>query len=83
MDMRGQALATTSKKMAPNMEITEVNMATMTVMKQVFDGTTGYQSQMGNKKDFEAVTIAEKKEAPVIFPQLYYGEGYQLELQGT
>ncbi|MEO7311244.1 MAG: insulinase family protein [Chitinophagaceae bacterium] len=83
MDMRGQALATTSKKMAPNMEITEVNMATMTVMKQVFDGTTGYQSQMGNKKDFEAVTIAEKKEAHVIFPQLYYGEGYQLELQGT
>jgi len=84
INMQGQTLATNSKKMLPNMENTEITMGGMVVMKQLFNGTTGYQSQMGNKKDYEATAVEEKKDTKVIFPQLYYGnEGYKLELAGT
>jgi len=84
MQIQGQTLATSGKKLAPNMELMEVKMQGMTAMKSLFDGNTGYQMQMGNKKDMDADEIKEKKSDKVIFPQLYYNEaGYKIEMAGT
>ena len=43
------------------MEMMEVSMGGNVVMKQAFDGATGYQSQMSNKADMDAEEIARKK----------------------
>jgi len=84
MSIQGMQLDATSKKMAPNMEMMELTMGGNVVMKQVFDGNTGYQSQMGNKADMEAEEIVRKKEAKGIFPQLFYKtDGYKLEVAGV
>ena len=83
MVVQGMTMQTTEKKMAPNMEMTEVKMNGMTAMRQTFDGTTGSKAQMGNKKDLDADELAEKKGVKSIFPQLGYANGYTLEAGGT
>ncbi len=83
LEVQGQKLTTTTKKMAPNMSISEVSMMGQTVMKQLFDGTTGYAMQGGQKKDFDAAEIAEKKAATSLFDQLNYTtNGTKLEVAG-
>ncbi len=84
MAMQGMKLNVTQKKMEPNMELMEMVMGGNPVVHVVFDGKTGYQSQMGQKKEMNAQDIAEKKDAKGIFPQLFYGDGtYKLEMAGT
>ena len=84
MNMQGMSLGVTEKRMAPNMNMMEINMNGQAVMHQTFDGTSGYQMQMGNKKALENDEIAEKKNAKGLFDQLFYNDaGYKLELAGT
>src|SRR5690606_25435788 len=45
-EVQGQKLNATIRYMHPNLESTEISMNGTTVMKQVFNGTTGFQSQM-------------------------------------
>lgn len=83
MSVQGMQLDAVTKRMAPNMEMMEVSMGGQVVMKQTFDGTTGYQAQMGNKADLDAEEITRKKEIKGIFPQLFYkAEGYKMEVAG-
>jgi zinc protease len=84
MTMQGMKLNVSQKKMEPNMELMEMVMGGNPVVHIVFDGKTGYQSQMGQKKEMTAEELAEKKDTKGIFPQLFYGDGsYKLEVAGT
>lgn len=83
MGVQGQKLAIMIKKMVPNMEITEVTMGGQTAIKEVFNGTTGYSIQMGQKKNFDAAEIAEKKTVTGLFDQLSYTtNGNKFEVAG-
>ncbi|MET3112863.1 zinc protease [Pedobacter sp. CG_S7] len=81
-EIQGQKLNATIKVMFPNMESNEISMNGTTVMKAVFNGVTGFQSQMGQKKEMTAEELTEKKEKKGLFEQLYYS-GNKLEVVGT
>ena len=84
MEMQGQKLTVTMKDMAPNLSAMEVSMMGQTAMKQAFNGTTGYQMQMGKKSELAGDDLAEKKESKGIVSQLFYAtDGTKLESAGT
>lgn len=61
------------KFMAPNKMSMEMSIAGMgTIMKQKFDGTTGYQEQQGMKQPMGADEIAEQASQKGLFPELHY-----------
>jgi len=83
MTVQGMQLDATTKRAAPNLELMELSMNGASAFKQVFNGTTGYQMQMGQKQDMDADEIAMKKDIKGVFPQLYYGDGpYKTEVAG-
>ena len=58
------------KYMMPNKESLEMNAEGMgTLMKQKWNGTTGYMEQQGMKRDMTEDQIAEKKASPALFPE--------------
>ncbi|MCH5599612.1 hypothetical protein [Niabella ginsengisoli] len=57
----------------------EMGMQGMTVMKMVYDGKTGYQTQMGQKKEMDAEMAANYSDNKGIFEQQFYNtDGYKL-----
>ena len=61
------------KKMFPNKESFEMSIEGMgVVMKQKFNGVTGYVEQQGQRKDFEEDEIKDQKSEYSIIPELYY-----------
>ncbi len=61
------------KVMAPNMESMEMSAEGMgVIMKQRFNGETGYAEQQGMKREMTEDEIASKKGENSIFPELYY-----------
>jgi len=61
------------KVMAPNMESMDMAAEGMgVIMKQRFNGETGYAEQQGMKQDMTESQIAAKKGENSIFPELYY-----------
>ena len=61
------------KVMAPNKESMEMSAEGMgVIMKQRFNGETGYAEQQGMKRDMTEEEIASKKGENSIFPELYY-----------
>lgn len=84
MDMMGQKLGGSMKKMAPYSNAMEMSMNGMSVFKMVFDGTQGYQAQMGKKAEMSADEIKDQKDEKGIFPQLNYsGADFKLVMDGT
>lgn len=84
MDIQGNKLGLTTKKLAPNFTSMEATMMGQVVMKQMFNGTTGYQAQMGKKADMTADEIADAKSDNGLFNQFNYAtDGSKLEVQGT
>jgi hypothetical protein len=84
MEMMGQQFAGTDIQLAPNKQVTEMKMGAMTVFKKVFDGTRGYQGQMGQKKDFDEKEIKEALDQRSIIPQLsYIGADFSTSYLGT
>lgn len=81
-EVQGQKLSASIKQMAPNMESTEISMNGTAVMKEVFNGTAGFKSQMGQKKELTATEINDKKAKKGIFEQLYYSNN-KIEVAGT
>jgi hypothetical protein len=71
--------------MLPNMESMTMSMGGNVVMKTSFNGTTGYQQQMGNKKELSAEEIKEKNLIKGIFEQLEYvnNPAFKAEVKGT
>ena len=65
------------KAMAPNKTSLEMSIEGMgVVMKQKFDGTTGYVEQQGAKQELTADQIAGQKEENAIFPELNYNSSF-------
>lgn len=69
------------KGMTPNKESMELSAEGMGVMiKQKWNGETGYAEQQGQKREMTADEIAQKKGEISIFPELYY-EASNLSLE--
>ncbi len=61
------------KTMAPNKSSMEMSIAGMgTIMKQKFDGTTGYAEQQGMKQPMTEEQIAEQADQKGLFPEAHY-----------
>jgi len=61
------------KGMIPNKESMELSAEGMgVIMKQKWNGETGYAEQQGQKREMSAEEIAQKKDEKTIFPELYY-----------
>ncbi|MGC4234665.1 MAG: insulinase family protein [Niabella sp.] len=79
MSVGGQTIGGVMKKSAPNKSLMHLSMQGMTVMKQVYNGKTGYQEQMGQKKEMGADELTVYSDIKGIFDQVYYStEGFQL-----
>jgi zinc protease len=72
LDMMGRNFKGIEKKLAPYNQLVEIKMGEMTVMKQVFDGKSGYQQQGPQKKLIDDAEAKEALDEKVIFPQLNY-----------
>jgi hypothetical protein len=84
MSMRGNTLNVTQKIMNPNLQLMDISMGGQSVMHQVFNGTTGYQTQMGTKQDLSEDELAESRETKGFVQQLFYKTGgYKLEVAGV
>lgn len=81
MSIQGMALTYNQKQMAPNKQAVTVSMNGNVVSKNVFNGTTGYQQQMGNKSDMSAEEIAESKLQTSVFEQEDYIKNPNIKLQ--
>ncbi len=83
-EMQGMQLTVTSVKKAPNMYMNEMTVAGMgSMQKQVFDGTKGSTSQMGQSKAMTEDELADAKMSAQFFPEMNYSDGYTLELKGV
>lgn len=71
-EVQGQRLNASLKQMIPNMESTVISMGGTTVMKDVFDGTTGIKAQGPSSINYTPEELKEKKARKGIFEQLYY-----------
>jgi len=61
------------KSMAPNKTSMEMSIAGMgTIVKQKFDGTSGYVEQQGMKQPMGEDEIAQQASQKGLFPELYY-----------
>ena len=81
-EMQGMKLQITTKQMAPNKSLFELNMQGMTVQKQVFDGENGGSSGMQGKKALEGEELEAMKEQAIMNKELKYKElGYTLKLE--
>ena len=61
------------KAMAPNKSSMEMSIAGMgTIMKQKFDGATGYAEQQGMKQPMSEEDVAEQASQKGLFPEAHY-----------
>ena len=61
-----------TKSMSPNKELTEISAPGMgVIMKQVFDGKSGYAEQQGMKNSMPENEIEKKKNEKNLFPETY------------
>ena len=82
-EVQGQRLDAKIKQLAPNLESTEIAMGGTTVMKDVFNGTTGTKTQGPSSINYTPEEIKEKKEKQGLFEQLYYATTAKVEDAGT
>jgi len=84
LEMMGRTFEGVDKRMNPSKQFTELKMGAMTVLKTAFDGVSGYQQQMGNKKDLTLDEIKEKNDDKGVIPQLFYATSdYKMEYIGS
>jgi zinc protease len=81
MTIQGMQLNYNQKQMAPNKQLVTVEINGNVVSKNVFTGTTGYQQQMGNKKEMDSDEVAESKMQTSIFEQEDYLKNQNIKLQ--
>lgn len=73
MNVMGQTMAISMKKMTPNKTVTEISHPQMgVVMKQVFDGKSGYAAQMGQQKPMTEKEITEAQTKNALFEELSF-----------
>jgi zinc protease len=82
-EMMGQAIMIKSIKKAPNKSLEVVSAGEMEVQKQVFNGTKGFSSMMGQKMEMdEAAIAAAKDEASFLNELAWLKPEYKLALIG-
>ncbi|MBN4070468.1 insulinase family protein [Olleya sp. AH-315-F22] len=70
------------KQMAPNKESLEMSIEGMgVIMKQKFNGETGYIEQQGHKMPSEGKMLETQKAKITLFPELYYDDSFKLSLE--
>ena len=79
--IQGTPLVMTMKAAAPNKVSQEISVMGNTMQKTVFNGTTGYSSSRGQKKDMTAEEIAKAKTESGIFKDLTYASGELLRIE--
>lgn len=83
MEMMGRELTGREIKLSPDKKLMEMKMGAMTVFKKVFDGTAGYNLQMGAKKDMMPDEVKEEQDEKGVIPQLYFNTAaYKTEYLG-
>lgn len=84
MQVQGMTLPYISKAKSPNIAMMAVLMNDNPVFKRVFNGTSGFSSQMGNKQDFTEDEMNDAKDKKSIFEQLEYNDGtYKTAVTGV
>ncbi|ALI99634.1 insulinase family protein [Rufibacter tibetensis] len=85
MQMQGANLEVEFKKMSPNLEAMTMSMGGNQVMKTRFNGTAGYQEQMGQKKPLTPEEIKEKNAVSSLFEQFDYlnNPAFKAEVKGV
>ena len=79
--IQGTPLVMTMKAAAPNKSSQEISVMGNTMQKTVFNGTTGYASSRGQKKEMTAEEIAKAKGKSGIFKDLAYAAGELIRIE--
>ena len=79
--IQGTPLVMTMKAAAPNKSSQEISVMGNTMQKTVFNGTSGYSSSRGQKKDMTAEEISKAKAEGGIFKDLAYASGELLRIE--
>jgi predicted Zn-dependent peptidase len=79
--IQGTPLVMTMKAAAPNKSSQEISVMGNTMQKTVFNGTTGYASSRGQKKEMTAEEIAKAKGKSGIFKDFVYAAGEFLRIE--
>lgn len=81
MTVQGMPLEMNLKFKAPNRSLITASMNGQPAFKKVFDGTQGYQIQMGNKTPYTEEEITEEKIDSHLVPEMVFAEmGVKTEL---
>ena len=82
--MQGMGLDMSTRMKDNSKLMMSVKMGEMEVMKQVYDGKTGYQSQMGQKVDMTEAELKDSKQQIDLMIELHYADyGMTAELKGV
>lgn len=82
-EMQGMTINIKTIRKAPNKMMLDVNGMGMSLQKIVFDGTKGYMSAQGQKKDLEGDEIKEYEDEAYMSKDLgYITSNFKLNLQG-
>lgn len=79
--IQGTPLVMTVKAALPNKILQEISVMGNTMQKTIFNGTTGYSSSRGQKKDMTAEQITEAKAENTIFKDLAYSSGKLIRIE--
>ncbi len=82
MSVQGQNLEVKTVKAQGGKELTLVTAGGQTVLKDVFDGKTGYAEQMGQKVPVTPEEIAEKQKNTELFEEMAFAKSPEYKLMG-
>ncbi|MEE4176627.1 MAG: pitrilysin family protein [Bacteroides sp.] len=82
-NVQGMTIEAVNKQKSPDLFYSAISMGGNIIQKQVYDGTRGKVSAMGQSQDITGDALTELKLQAALFPELRYDElGYQMELAG-
>ena len=83
MSMQGANLEGEEIKMAPNKHRMHMTMQGMKVFEMNFDGTSGYQGQMGKNTPLDSAELREAMDDKALIPQVnYISNDYKMSYMG-
>ena len=84
MEMQGMKININTTRKSPNKLLIDVNMAGNSLQKIVFDGTKGYMTMQGQKKDFDEEETKQYADEANMSQELgYLLPDHKLSLKGT
>lgn len=79
--IQGTPLVMTVKAALPNKILQEISVMGNTMQKTIFNGTTGYSSSRGKKKDMTIEEVTKAKAENTIFKDLAYSSGKLIRIE--